>query len=77
MGTPEFSVPALRSVASRCDVVLVCLVPAMLDKVECKLRDELAPGSLVVCARFALPTLPPLISHVGLACVDSVYAYRV
>lgn len=56
MGTPEFSVPALRSVASRCDVVLVVTQP---DRPRGRGLQSAASAVAVVAAELGVSVLKP------------------
>lgn len=56
MGTPEFSVPALRSVASRCDVALVVTQP---DRPRGRGLQHSASAVAVVAAELGLPVVKP------------------
>lgn len=56
MGTPEFSVPALRCVASRCDVALVVTQP---DRPRGRGLQSAASAVAVVAEELGLPVIKP------------------
>lgn len=57
MGTPEFSVPALRSVASRCEVALVVTQP---DRPRGRGLQPAASAVAVVASELGVPVLKPV-----------------
>jgi hypothetical protein len=56
------------------DVVLACLVPSMLPGLEAKFAREAQAGTLVLSARFPLPTMVAHHQSPGGA-VDGVWCY--
>lgn len=61
---------------ARYDVTFVCLVPSMLPSVEERLVASAVPHSLVLSARFPLPTWIPEHVYAGDA-VSGLWVYRV
>lgn len=57
-------------------VILACLVSSMLPDLERKLEAEAAPGTLVLCARFPLPTMIPVFQYPG-GPIDGLWCYRI
>lgn len=59
------------------DVVLACLVSSMLPDLEAKLEREARPGTLVLCARFPLPTMShSLVLELPGGPVDGLWCYK-
>jgi ribosomal protein L11 methylase PrmA len=65
-----------RQDLSQFDVIFVCLVPSMLAQVEQRVASTAKEGSIVISARFPLPSLIPIAQYPGDA-VSGVWVYRV
>lgn len=57
------------------DAVFVCLVPAMLPRLEERLLKETKKGTLVLSARFPLPTMKPIEIMAG-GPISGVWVYK-
>ncbi len=62
--------------ASDSDVVLVCLVPAMMERLSATTLTQLRKNTLVLSARFEIPDMVALECVLPGGPIDGVWLYR-